>query len=307
MRIAIVGSGGVGGYFGGRLAQGGADVTFIARGAHLDALRRHGLRITSPLGDLHLPAAAATDDTTTVGPVDLVFFSVKQYDTDTALALLPPLVGPETVAIPFQNGVESVDKLKAALGAGHVAGGTSYISAVIDAPGVIRHTTSDRLIFGELDGTKSARLERFHQACLAGGIHPLFTDQIDVEIWTKFVHLTVFSAMTSAVRLPVGPIREDPDLLAMWQAALLESMAVARARGIALAPGFLDTTMRLVMGWPPQMKASMFEDLERGRRLELPWLSGAIVRLGREMGVETPIHRFLVTILNPHVNGKRSG
>jgi 2-dehydropantoate 2-reductase len=305
MRIAIVGSGGVGGYFGGRLAQGGADVTFIARGAHLEALQRNGLRINSPLGDLHLPKVSATDDTTTVGPVDLVFFSVKQYDTDAALALVPPLVGPDTVAIAFQNGVESVDKLKATVGAEHVAGGTSYISAVIDSPGVIRHTTSDRLIFGELDGTKSARLERLHQACLAAGIHPLFTDQINVEIWTKFAHLTVFSAMTSAVRLPVGPIREDPDLVAMWQAALLESMAVARARGIALAPGFMDTTMKLVMSWPPQMKASMFEDLERGRRLELPWLSGAIVRLGREVGVETPIHRFLVTILTPHVNGRR--
>ncbi len=307
MRIAIVGSGGVGGYFGGRLAEGGAEVTFIARGAHLEALRTNGLRINSPLGNLHLPKVAATSDTTVVGPVDLVFFSVKQYDTDTALALVPPLVGPDTVAIAFQNGVESVDKLKATVGDAHVAGGTSYISAVIDEPGVIRHTTSDRLIFGELDGTKSARLERFHEACLAAGIHPLFTDQINVEIWAKFAHLTVFSAMTSAVRLPIGPIREDPDLLAMWQAALLESMAVARARGIALAPGFIDTTMKLVSGWPPQMKASMFEDLERGRRLELPWLSGAIVRLGREVGVDTPIHRFLVTILTPHVNGRRSG
>ncbi len=304
MRIAIVGSGGVGGYFGARLAEGGADVTFIARGAHLAAMRAHGLRIHSPLGDLHLPTVSATDNPTTVGSVDVVFFAVKLYDSQTASALVPPLVGPDTVVIPFQNGVESVAMLTALVGEARVAGGTSYISAVIDEPGVIRHTTSDRLIFGELDGSRSARLERFNDACLAGGFHPLFTDQIQVEIWTKFAHLTVFSGMTSAVRLPVGPIREDPDLLAMWQAALMESLAVARARGIALAPGFIDTTMALVTRWPPYMKSSMLEDLERGRRLELPWLSGAVVRLGREVGVDTPIHRFLATILMPHATGR---
>jgi 2-dehydropantoate 2-reductase len=303
MRIAIIGAGGVGGYYGARLAAAGTDVTFLARGAHLAAMRANGLRVTSPLGDVHLPRVSATDDPTTVGSVDCVFLTVKQYDSDAAMALIPPLLGPETVVIPFQNGVESVGMLASRFDPARVAGGTTYISAVIDAPGAIRHTTSDRLIFGEVDGSRSPRLQRLYDACVAAGIHPTLSDRIEVEIWTKFCHLSVFSGMTGVTRLPVGPIAEDPDLAAMWQAALLESLAVARARGIALAHDFVETTMAFVRRWPPQMKSSMLEDLERGRRLELPWLSGAVVRLGREVGVETPVHRFITTVLGPLVNG----
>jgi 2-dehydropantoate 2-reductase len=306
MRIAIIGAGGVGGYYGARLAAAGFDVTFLARGAHLAAMRADGLHLLSPLGDLHLRRVSATDDAASVGPVDVVFFAVKNYDTERALALVPPLVGADTVVIPFQNGVEAVATLRSGLDPARVAGGTTYISSVIEEPGVIRHTTSDRLIFGELDGSTSPRLERFRDACVAAGIHPTLSDRIDVEIWTKFCHLSVFSGMTSVTRLPIGPIREDPDLAAMWRAALLESYAVARARGIAMAPDFVESTMAFVQRWPPQMKASMLEDLERGRRLELPWLSGAVVRLGHETGVETPVHRFITTVLGPLVDGRPS-
>lgn len=303
LRIAIVGSGGVGGYFGGRLAAGGADVTFIARGAHLEALRASGLRIESPKGDLHLPRVNATADTASVGPVDVVLFAVKLYDAESAAASLTPLIGPDTVVVPLQNGVDASATVAKAMAPEHVAGGVAYVSAVIDEPGVIRHTALDRLGFGELDGRRSPRLERLLDASRAGGFQATFSDHIEVDIWGKFVRLSVLSGMTAVTRSPVGPLRDDPDLFAMMQAATLEAMVVARKKGIALPAGAFDETMKTLLGLPPQTKSSMLEDLERGKRLELPWLSGAVVRLGHEVDVETPIHRFITTVLQPHVNG----
>jgi 2-dehydropantoate 2-reductase len=304
MRIAIVGSGGVGGYFGGRLAATGADVTFIARGAHLDALRSGGFRLQSPKGDLHLPRVNATDDPGTIGTVDVVFFTVKLYDTDAATRLLPPLVGPETVVVPFQNGVDSVETLTRAVGHAHVAGGTAYVAAVIAEPGLVLHTAMDRLIFGELDGRRSPRLERLLAACEPAGFQATLSDHILIDIWSKFVRLSVFSGMTAVTRCPLGPLRDDPELLAMLQAAAMETMAVARASGVPLPAEVLGEMMTMVRGLPPQAKSSMLEDLERGKRLELPWLSGAVVRIGREHGVDTPIHRFIATVLHPHVAGR---
>jgi 2-dehydropantoate 2-reductase len=303
VRIAIVGSGGVGGYFGARLAAAGANVTFIARGAHLEALRTRGLRIDSPKGDLHLPHVTATDETSTVGPVDVVLFAVKLYDTESATHMLPPLIGADTVVLPLQNGVDAVTTLASVVGLPHVAGGVAYISAVVAEPGVIRHTAMDRLLFGELDGTRSPRLERLLVACREGGFQATLSEHIDVDIWSKFVRLSVLSGMTAVTRSPIGPLRDDPDLLAMVQAAVLEAMAVARKKGIALPAGALDDIVKMMQELPAQTKSSMLEDLERGRRLELPWLSGAVVRIGREAGVETPIHRFIETVLKPHVNG----
>ena len=303
MRIAIVGSGGVGGYFGARLAATGADVTFMARGAHLEALRTRGLRLESPKGDLHLARVNATDDPATIGAVDVVFFAVKLYDTDTATGLLPPLIGDRTVVVPFQNGVDSVEVLTRAVGREHVAGGTAYVAAVIAEPGVIRHTAMDRLIFGELDGTRSPRLERLLGACEAAGFQATLSDRILVDIWSKFVRLSVFSGMTAVTRCPLGPIREDPELLAMLQAAAMETMKVAHASGVALPPEVLGEMMAMVKGLPPNAKSSMLEDLERGKRIELPWLSGAVVRIGAAHDVATPIHRFINTVLQPHVNG----
>ena len=306
MRIAIVGSGGVGGYFGGRLAAGGSDVTFIARGAHLEALRTRGLIVHSPLGDVRLPRVSATDNPGDVGPADIVFFTVKLYDTDRAAALLPPLVGPETAVVSFQNGVDSVSTLTKTVGGEHTAGGTAFIAAVIAEPGVIRHTANDRLTFGELDGTRSARLERLLDACRAAGIQARLSDQIEVDIWAKFVWLSVFSGVTAVTRLPVGPIRDDADLMAMCQAAGMETMAVAHAKGIALPTKVFDDMVLGFQTLPPQVKSSMLEDLERGRPLELPWLSGAVVRIGSELDVPTPTHRFIATVLGPHVAGARS-
>ena len=304
MRIAIVGSGGVGGYFGGRLATAGSDVTFIARGAHLEALQTRGLIVHSPLGDVRLPRVTAAEHTRDVGPVDVVFFTVKLYDTEQAAALLPPLVGPDTAVISFQNGVDSVPTLIKVVGREHTAGGTAYIAAVIAEPGVIRHTANDRLTFGELDGTASARLERLLEACVAAGIQARLSEQIEADIWAKFVWLSVFSGVTAVTRLPVGPIRDDLDLMAMCQAAAMETMAVAHAKGIALTTRVYDDMVAGFQALPPQAKSSMLEDLERGRPLELPWLSGAVVRIGSELDVPTPTHRFMATVLAPHVQGR---
>jgi 2-dehydropantoate 2-reductase len=304
MHLAIVGAGGVGGYFGGRLAAAGVDVSFLARGAHLDALRSRGLRIESPFGNVELSRVSASDDPAAVGPVDIVFFTVKLYDTDSALALLPPLIGNDTVVVPFQNGVDSVDALTRTVGRQHVAGGTAYVAAVISEPGTIRHTAMDTIVFGELDGSRSPRLERLLDACGPAGFHATLSEQIMGDVWAKFVRLSVFSGMTAVTRCPIGPIRDNPDLLAMCQAAALETMAVARARGVALPPRVFDDMITNMNGLPPGAKSSMLEDLERGRRLELPWLSGAVVRMGRELDVETPIHRFIETVLAPYVSGR---
>jgi 2-dehydropantoate 2-reductase len=307
MRIAIVGSGGVGGYFGGRLAAAGSDVSFIARGAHLDALRSGGLQIHSPLGDVHVPRVNATDNPAEIGPVDVVLFTVKLYDTESAVSLLPPLIGSETAVVPFQNGVDTVDRLIRAVGREHTAGGTAYVAAVVPEPGVIRHTANNRLIFGELNGARSARLEGLLDACRQGGVDATLSEHIEIDIWTKFVWLSVFSGVTTVTRLPVGPIREDPDLVTLCQAAAMETMTVARAKGVSLPTEIFDGMLPNFQALPPQAKSSMLEDLERGRPLELPWLSGAVVRIGEELGVLTPTHRFITTVLAPHARGRRSG
>jgi 2-dehydropantoate 2-reductase len=298
-----MGSGGVGGYFGGRLAAAGADVTFIARGRHLEALRTTGLRIQSPKGNLHLQQVKATDDPKAIGPVDIVFFTVKLYDSDAATQQLPPLIGQDTAVISFQNGVDSTDVLTKACGDAHVAGGTAYIAAVIAEPGLIRHTAMDRLIFGELDGARTPRLERLLDACRPAGFDATSSDHIIVDIWSKFVRLSTFSGMTTVTRSPIGVIREDPDLLRMLQQAAKETIAVARAKGIAISDAVLDETTEMALKNPPETKSSMLEDLERGRPLELPWLSAAVVRLGREVGIDAPTHRFIATVLKPFVSG----
>jgi 2-dehydropantoate 2-reductase len=304
MRIAIVGSGGVGGYFGGRLAAAGADVSFLARGAHLDAMRANGLRITSPKGDLHVRRVNAAGDTREIGPVDIVLVAVKLYDTDSALATLPPLIGPDTVVIPLQNGVDSVAMVAGAVGAAHTAGGTCYVSAVIAEPGVIKHTAMDHLIFGEIDRRRSPRMLALLKACRPAGFQSTLSADITLDIWTKFVRLSVLSGMTSAARAPLGAVRDTPELWQMLKDALAEGMAVAHAKGIGVPVTTVDDAAKAYSVLPPQTKSSMLEDLERGRRIELPWLSGAVVRIGRESGVPTPTHAFITAVLTPHLRGR---
>jgi 2-dehydropantoate 2-reductase len=303
MRIAILGSGGVGGYFGGRLAATGTDVTFIARGAHLAALRERGLRIESPQGNIQVPRVSATDDPAEAGPVDIVFFTVKLYDTDAAARMLPPLLDPHTLVVPFQNGVDSVDVLTREVGRAHVAGGTAYVYAVIAEPGLIRHTAMARLIFGPLDGAKCPLLEQLLEACRMAGFDAILSDHIMADIWAKFAPLTVFSGLTAVTRCPIGPLRDDAGLSEMMRGALRESISVARAKGVPLGDDLVDEIQVAAAALPPHARSSMLEDLERGRPLELPWLSGAVVRMGKDVGVDTPIHRFIATVLRPHMNG----
>jgi 2-dehydropantoate 2-reductase len=306
MRIAVLGTGGVGGYFGGRLAATGADMAFVARGAHLAAMKQRGLRIESPQGDVHVPSVKATDDPAAIGPVDIVLFTVKLYDTEAAVRMLPPLLGPGTLVVPLENGVESVDTLTRAVGREHVAGGTAYVAAVISEPGVIRHTAMGRLIVGPLEGQSDrsrSMLESLVEACRKAGFDAALSNRIDVDIWAKFVRLSVFSGMTTVARSAIGTLRDDPALADMMRGALRESMSVALARGVPLTDALIDEVQVATAALPPNARSSMLEDLERGRPLELPWLSGAVVRIGQELGVPTPIHRFITAVLGPHVNG----
>jgi 2-dehydropantoate 2-reductase len=303
VRIVIVGSGGVGGYFGGRLAEAGADVTFIARGDHLAAMKRSGLRIESPAGDLVLPEVNAVESSAAAGRADIVLFTVKLYDMLAATKMLPSLVGPATVVVPLQNGVEAVDMIRATVGARYVAGGTCYLASVVGEPGIIRHTAMGRLIVGPLDASQAPALDQFLQICRDATFEAELSGDISVDIWTKFVRLTVFSGMTAVTRCSIGPLRDDPVLNAMMRDATMESMAVARASGVALPARLLDEIDAQTAALPTHARSSMLEDLERRRPLELPWLSGAVVRIGERYGVPTPIHRFITAVLGPHAAG----
>jgi len=304
MRIAIVGAGGVGGYFGGRLAAAGADVRFLARGAHLRALQTSGLQIVSPKGDVHVPRISASDDPAAVGVVDVVMFTVKLYDAAEAVHLLPPLIGRETVVLPFQNGVDGIEIIERAVGRAHTGGGTCYVSAAIAEPGVIRHTAMDHLMFGELDGSRSKRLEALLDACSGTNFQSTLSANIQVDIWTKFTRLSVLSGMTTVTRSPLGVVMQDPDLREMLKHAVAEALAVAHAKGVPVRNDMVEDVARAYDALPYETKASMLVDLENGRRLELPWLSGAVARIGKELGVPTPTHSFIAAVLKPFVDGK---
>jgi 2-dehydropantoate 2-reductase len=305
MKIAIIGSGGVGGYFGGRLAASGEDVTFVARGAHLDALNANGLKILSALGDLHLPKVKTAPGTKSIGPVDVVMISVKLWSTEEAAESARPLIGPDTVAVSFQNGVVAVDTLVPALGREHVMGGVANIAALIEAPGVIRHNGNmASLFFGELDGKSSARSKSLYDACSKAGIKVELVPDIQRTIWEKFVRLVTLSAMTSLTRMPVGPIRSDPDTRALMQQVMEEVVAIGRAKGIKFDANIVPDQMKVIDGYPPAMVASMCGDLRRGNRLELPWLSGTVAKFGRELGIPAPANQFVYAALKLHANGR---
>lgn len=304
MRILVFGTGGVGGYFGARLAAAGVDVTFVARGDHLAAMRAQGLRVESALGNLHLHPVTATDDPTNAGAVDLAMIGVKLWDTEAAARAIETVVGPATAVVSFQNGVDAVDILTKIYGRERVMGGVAHIAAVIEQPGVVRHNgTMQRLTFGELDGRRSARAENLLAACRAAGIEAALSDDIQRAIWEKFVFIVGLSAMTTLTRLPIGPIREDPETRAMLAEVMREAVAIGRAKGVNLAPDTAEKQLAFMDGVPHDMIASMLGDLRRGRPLELPWLSGAVVRLGQELGIGTPTNQFAYAALKLHAHG----
>jgi len=304
MRIVIMGAGALGGYFGARLAAAGSDVAFIARGPHLAAIRADGLRVHSALGDLHLRDVTATDNAATLAPADVVIIAVKLWDIEAAAEAAKPLVRQGTAVISFQNGVTKDEVLTRILGRAAVVGGVGAIGAVIESPGLIRHTgTMAKLTFGELDNRRTPRVEAFKDACASAGIDVEIASDINLAIWQKFVLLVPMAACTASMRSVIGPIRANPRTRAFLADVMAEVVAVGRALGIGLGENTVAERMAFIDTLPPEMTASMQGDLARGRRLELPWFSGAVVELGRRTGVPTPLNRAVADILELYING----
>ncbi len=305
MRIAIMATGGVGGYFGARLCAAGHDIHFVARGEHLTALMDVGLKVESQLGNLHLTNLSVTDNPSDIGPVDAILFAVKLWDLEQAAKACKPLLGPDTVVVPFLNGVSSMAVLTEQLGAEHVAGGVAHIAATIDAPGVIQHNgTLAKLFIGERDGNRSSRMEDLLAAFGDAGFDHEASDDITRTIWEKFVFLSALSGLTALCRKPIGPILNDPDARTLFEGAVKETATIGRAEGVNLKEELEANTMAFADTLPDNMKSSMLHDLEGGRRLELPWLSGSVVRLGQSHSVETPIHSTVYGALKFYSGGE---
>ena len=308
MRIAVMAAGAVGGYFGARLAAAGHDVIFFARGRHLNAIRSKGLMIESPLGDLHLSNVSVTDGPAGIAPVDLALFAVKLWDTEQAAEQLRPLVGRDTRVITLQNGVDSVERLSPILGEEAVVGGSTYLVTVIAEPGVIRHTSAfARIRCGRLDGRPDHILTAYVNELRSSGLDVTLSEDMRTEIWQKFVLLSGTSGITASTRQPLGPIRTDPDMRALFFRLMAETKAVAEAAGVRFPPDFSEDLVRTVEAFPPTMRASRAHDLERANRLELDWLAGKVVTLGRKYGVPTPANDAVYAILKPYRMGNGSG
>ena len=305
MRIAVMGAGGVGGYFGGRLAQAGNEVVFIARGRHLEALRSKGLSLRSAAGDATLKVEAV-EEPADAGRAEVVLFAVKLWDTENAAERIRPLVAGGGVVIPFQNGVESIERIGAVLGRERVMGGAAYIGARIGAPGEIVHTgTMARLRFGPVEPSQRGTARAFHAACVKAGIEAELSDDIMRVLWEKFVLLVAISGATSVARSRIGVVRADPDLRWLLEAAMREAWEVGRKRGVALADDLVAATLKMVDGLPAEMTSSMHGDLEAGGKLEAPWLAGAVVRMARDAGLEAPANRSIYAALKPFVEGRQ--
>jgi 2-dehydropantoate 2-reductase len=301
MKIIIFGSGGVGGYFGGRLAQHGQDVTFIARGAHLKAIRETGLRVDSVDGDFAIHPAKATDDIASIGAADLILLAVKAWQLDDAIAQTKPMVGEQTMILPLMNGMEHMQTLLSTFGAKHVLGGLSRISAYIEAPGHIRHVGIQPYIaFGEWDNTKSGRIQNLVEMFkLIKGVTAENPPDIQTAMWEKFIFICAVSGVGAYIRLPIGEIRANPETRAMLQNVLEETTALARARGVAIVKNFVETTMSRIENIAPHVIPSMQKDMMEGRPSELNEQTGAVVRMGRAAGIPTPTHEKILAELLP--------
>lgn len=307
MRIAIMGAGAVGGYFGARLARAGQDVAMVARGAHLDAIRRDGLQVKSPaLGDI-VARVTASAEPRDIGPVDLVIFAVKTYDNSSAIPLITPLVGPHTAVLTLQNGVDSADEIAAAVGASRVLGGTTYVATAVTAPGVITQTGTHRsIIFGEAFGDRQAISPRV--AAIADVMRPAdiqVTPVADarVPIWDKFVYLAPFAGFTGGARLPIGPIWQRPHVREMFYAAAREVAAIAAAEGVTISADRFETLAAYMDGIPPTTRSSLLIDLEAGRRIEVEALHGAALRRAAAHGLPTPVLATLYAVLTAWAAG----
>jgi 2-dehydropantoate 2-reductase len=309
MKIVMMGAGGVGGFFGGRMAQAGYDVSFIARGAHLAAMRDHGLLIENePQGNIHVPRVKVTDDPATLGKADLVILSVKLWDTEAAARAIKPLLGPDTGVLSLQNGVIKDDIMRRELGDAAVMGGVGYVASYIARPGVIHQTgTMQRIVQGEYDGRASKRASFLHEALLKAGVKAELSTDVRKAIWEKYVFLVGLSATTTSMRMTLGPIRGNAQTRAFLLQVMSEVVAVGRAQGVALEADFAENRLAFADTLPEDMTSSMHHDLERGNPLEVNWLSGGVVQLGRAKGVPTPANEAVCNILALHAAGKRAG
>jgi 2-dehydropantoate 2-reductase len=304
MKIAVMGAGGVGGYFGGRLAQAGHEVSFVARGKHLEAMKSKGLTLKSPLGDATI-RVKASDKPGELGAADVVLFAVKLWDTESAAEQIRPLVEKGGVVIPFQNGVESIERIGKVLGPERVMGGAAYIAGRIAEPGVVVQTgTMARLRFGPVLPAQKKAAEAFLAACQDAKIDCELSDDIVRVLWEKFVLLVAISATTTLARGNVGVVRADPDLRWLLETVMRETWALGRKKGVKLADELVAQTLKFVEGLPAEMRASMAADLEAGGKLEAPWLSGAVARMSREAGLEAPANRAVFAALKPFLDGR---
>ena len=304
MRIAVIGAGGIGAIYGASLAKAGADVTFVARGAHLAAMRERGLKVEGDRGEMHISPAQATDDPSDIGPVDIVLFCVKLWDVESAGATIRPLIGPETGVIPLQNGVDAHERLIPVLGREAVMGGTAFVTGSIVAPGIVRQTgTYQRMTFGELDGTISPRGKRLAELCAQAGFEGVLSPDVLVPLWDKFTMLVPLANVNALTRAPLGKYRADPDSWSLVLGSVHETVAVGRAEGINLAPDAADKAIALIRSMPDHHMTSMGNDLLRGNRLELPWFAGKVVELGRKHGVPTPVNSVVYAALKLYANG----
>lgn len=303
----MIGTGGVGGYFGGRLAEAGCDVHFVARGAHLQALSQNGLQVKSPLGDMLIKPVKVTSDTASIGVVDVVLVAVKLWDTEAAASSLKPLIGPDTAVISLQNGVEKDTVLARFVDKRNLLGGICYIAASISAPGVIEHAGKmARVTFGEMDGGVTPRSAAFLKALVDANVMADLSKDIVREIWEKFVFLVGLSSTTALLRQPIGPIRTDPDTRQLLLETMRETVNVGIAKGVRLDPSYAEKRLEFCDTIPATMMSSMQVDLSRGNRLELDWLSGAVVRFGEEFNVPTPANRVTYAALKLYAAGKSS-
>jgi 2-dehydropantoate 2-reductase len=305
MKITVMGPGGVGGYFGARLAAAGNDVTFVARGAHLAAMQTNGLRLDSELGELLLNPVRVVADPRTISSADAIIFAVKMRDTESAAESLRPLVEKGATIFTFQNGVESAERIGRIVGPGHVVEGAARIAASISEPGVIKQIGKFAMLeFGERDGKPSPRAIAFHAACVAAGIHATMSENISRTLWLKFAMLAPMAGMTALTRGPIDPIRKTPETYQLLKSAVEETVAVGVAANTGLVPEDAARTIKLIDGLPDGMMASMCHDLLAGKPLELAGLSGAVARIGRAHGVPAPAHAFIAAALAPFAEGK---
>ena len=301
MRIAVFGTGGVGGYFGGRLAQAGEDVTFIARGEHLRAIKAHGLKVDSSQGDFIIHPAKATDNVSEVGDVDLVIVGVKAWQVPEAARGMKPLVGPNTTVLPLQNGVEVAPQLVIELGSSHVIGGLCKLVSFVVEPGHIRHTGfKPTITIGELDNTQSPRITNIEQVFKRAGLDITIAADIQVALWMKFLFIASFSGVGAVANAPAGIVRSDPKWRAQILSAMAEIYTLAHALGVKLPADAIDTVMAFVDGLPEDATSSMHRDIAAGRPSELEAQNGAVVRMGHELGVDVPTHEFIYQTLRSH-------